>query len=113
MFDDLIKAWFDYRAASARMTAGPVPAWPWNRQDEAFIENQRLRDRVQGRGMRFAHLWRMHHEDIRAVVDDHRDRFVRYHTPDPKTRELLDPTLYMQSISLMPEIIEMVQAKTI
>lgn len=104
MFEDLIYAWSALRSASVNMVAVPVPAWPWDRTDPAFIKNQRLRDRVQGRGMRFASLWNAHAQDIAALVAADAATYREFHVKPPKG-DLPDPTSYMQSGAIMPRLI--------
>lgn len=107
MFEDLIAAWNDLKAASRAMRDGPVPSWPWDRTSAAFVDNLRLRDRTQAKGMRFASLWHAHEEDIRALVDTHRETFPEYHVAPKKGQEVPDPTTYMQSMLIMPRLIAM------
>jgi hypothetical protein len=101
---DLISAWEALKAASRDMAEGPVPAWPWDRTSPDFLENQRLRDRVQGVGMRFAAMWRANAGEIRGIVDAHPQAFARYHEADRKGAKA-DPTEYMQSMIVMPIVI--------
>ncbi len=101
---DLIQAWEALKAASRDMVEGPVPSWPWDRTSPEFLENQRLRNRVQGLGMRFAGIWHAHADSIRTIVDAAPVAFARYHEADPKG-EKPDPTEYMQSMIVMPIII--------
>jgi hypothetical protein len=105
-FDRLIAAWRDLKAANRDMLAGPVPAWPWDRTSPDFAENLRLRDRTQGLGMRFAAIWREHADDVIALVETSADVFSRYHVAD-KRGELIDPTLYMESMTVMPLLISL------
>jgi hypothetical protein len=104
MYEDLTTAWHNLKAAIADMMAGPVPRWPWDRAGADFIENQRLRDRVQGRGMRFASIWRSHAEDIRALVASDPETYPEFHVV-PENGEAPDPTSYMQSMTIMPRLI--------
>jgi len=107
-FASLIAAWRDLRTASRAMRDGPVPTWPWDRTSPEFIENQRLRDRTQGIGMRFAYVWREHAMDILSMVEAFDDVFARYHVVDDKG-ERVDPTQYMESMRIMPVLIEMAE----
>jgi hypothetical protein len=104
MFEDLIAAWMSLKEASAAMTAGPRPQWPWDPADPVYIENLRRRDTVQGRGMRFAGIWHSHAEDIRALVTSDPEGYPEFHVV-PKKGELPDPTSYMQSMAIMPRLI--------
>lgn len=101
---ELILAWEDLKAASRDVAEGPVPSWPWDRGSPDFLENQRLRDRVQGVGMRFAGIWRAHAGEIRRIVDADPQAFARYHEADRKGAKA-DPTEYMQSMIVMPIVI--------
>ena len=105
-FDRLIAAWRDLRAASREMRDGPIPTWPWDRTSADFVENLRLRDRTQGLGMRFAAIWREHADDIIALVEASPAVFGRYHVAD-KRGERIDPTLYMESMMIMPLLISL------
>jgi len=107
-FADLIAAWRDLKTASRAMREGPVPAWPWDRTSPEFIRNQRLRDRTQGVGMRFASVWRDHAVEIFSVVEAFDDVFTRYHAVDDKG-ERIDPTQYMESMRIMPVLIDMAE----
>lgn len=104
--DDLIAAWQALKEASADMLEGPKPTWPWDRTSTAFLENQRLRDRVQGVGMRFSGIWRGHADEIRRLVDANPEAFPRFHETDRKGGRI-DPTDYMQSMVVMPILIEL------
>lgn len=103
-FAELIAAWRDLKDAGRDMLAGPVPVWPWDRQSPEFVQNLRLRDRTQGRGMRFADIWRSCGSDIVALVDAHPGVFARYHVAD-RRGERIDPTPYMESTTIMPLLI--------
>lgn len=105
-FDPLIGAWRDLKAANRDMLTGPVPAWPWDRSSADFLENQRLRDRTQGLGMRFAAIWRKHAGDVIALVETSPAVFSRYHVAD-RRGERIDPTLYMESMTVMPLLISL------
>jgi len=90
-FADLIAAWRDLKTASRAMREGPVPAWPWDRTSPEFIRN-----------------WRDHAVEIFSVVEAFDDVFTRYHAVDDKG-ERIDPTQYMESMRIMPVLIDMAE----
>lgn len=104
MLDALISDWNALKDASAVMSAGPAPAWPWRDHRDAFLAQRAKRDRVQGVGMRFAARWNAAAAEIRDVVAADPVLFREFHVA-PKKGDLPDPTSYGQAQAIMPRLI--------
>lgn len=104
MLDDLITSWNSLRAASRTMVEGASPPWPWDIGSEVYLANQRQRDTVQGRGMAFAHHWRLNEDAIAATVMGDPATYPEFHAV-PKKGEAPDPKAYMASMTVMPRLI--------
>lgn len=103
MNDELIAAWNDLQQATAAMLAAPAPTWPSDAGDPVAVDSLRLRDIVQGRGMRFAAIWNANAKAIAAMVMADPVSYPEYHAK-PAKGEIPNPAGYMQSMAIMPRI---------